>query len=664
MDKIKQKIAKRSLKGRLKMFDFSRISVAVPNVVPGSVKKNKEEIINKIKEAEKAGADFVVFPELALTGYSCGDLFFQSVIQKNVSEAVCELASISEKIKAVIIVGAPIKIGDQLYNCGLVLSAGRVCAIVPKKTLPDYNELSEKRWFSSADDLDTDEIMSEDIGVFPSYRIPVSSNLVLEAREGVKFGVEICEDLYMPISQSAYLSLSGAEIIFNLSASNETVEKRNFRRSAVVNQSASCLCAYAYVSAGSGESTTDLIFSGHGLIAEKGKVLSENGKYIDNNYVMTSDVDLGRIRADRTRIKSFADSAAKCNVKCNTVKLYNGIFDNKQNSDGSLYPLRKLPFVPTDKKDCTDRCLGIFEMQAEALARRMRVAAQKIVIGVSGGLDSTLAILVCVETMRILGKPATDVIGVTMPCFGTTSRTYNNSLALMEKLGVTVKNISIKEACLKHFEDIGHDENIKDVTYENAQARERTQVLMDVANDNNAIVCGTGDLSELVLGWCTYNADHMSMYGVNAGIPKTLIRWMIDTLAQTDMFPGCSQILKDISETPISPELLPPDENGSIAQKTEDSVGPYVLHDFYLYYVLRYGFEPKKILALAKRAFAGDFDEQTLEKWLKVFYKRFFTQQFKRSCLPDGVKIGSIGISPRGDLRMPSDASFADFICD
>lgn len=646
------------------MFDFSRISVAVPNVVPGSVNKNKEEIISKIKEAQKVGADFVVFPELALTGYSCGDLFFQSVLQKNVSESLCELANISEKIKTVIIVGAPVKIKSQLYNCGIVISAGRICAIVPKTTLPDYNELSEKRWFSSADDLDTDEIMSEDIGVFPSYKIPVCAKLVLEAREGVKFGIEICEDLYMPISQSSYLALSGAEIIFNLSASNETVEKRTFRTSAVVNKSASLLCAYAYVSAGCGESTTDLIFSGHGLVAENGKVLMQNKKYIDNDYVMTCDIDLGKIRADRTRIKSFSDSAVKCGVKCNTVKVYNGAFENKQNSDGSLYPVRKLPFVPADKKDCADRCLDIFEMQSAALAKRMSVAAQKIVIGVSGGLDSTLALLVCVNTMRMLGRSAADVIGVTMPCFGTTSRTYNNSLALMEKLGVTVKNISIKDACTKHFQDIGHDENVKDVTYENAQARERTQVLMDVANDNNAIVCGTGDLSELVLGWCTYNADHMSMYGVNAGIPKTLIRWMIDTLAQTDMFPGCLQILKDISDTPISPELLPPDENGSIAQKTEDSVGPYVLHDFYLYYVLRYGFEPKKILTLAKRAFSGDFDDETIEKWLKVFYRRFFTQQFKRSCLPDGVKVGSIGISPRGDLRMPSDASFADFICD
>ncbi len=645
----------------MNMLDFARISLAVPNVTVGSVTKNKADIIEKIKEASGQGADFVLFPELALTGYTCGDLFFQKTLQDNVCAALCEIAELSAKVKTVIIVGAPLKIKGQLYNCGVVLSGGRVCAVVPKTFIPDYNEFSEKRWFSSALTLDTDEIMSDDIGIYPSYPVAVSNRIVLEGREGTKFGVEVCEDMLAPIPPSAHLALSGAEIIFNLSASNETVGKHHFRKDMVSTRSSSELCVYAYASAGCSESTTDLVFSGHSIVCENGSVICENKQYIDNDYIMNCDVDLGKIRADRARIRSFADCAATAD-KCKTVKLYNGIFDSKLNSDGFLYPLKKLPFVPTDKQTRTLRCLEIFDMQAAGLVKRMSVAASKIVIGVSGGLDSTLAILVCAEAMRKMHKPMTDIIGVTMPCFGTTSRTYNNSLALMEQLGVTSMNISIKDACLQHFKDIGHDYDVKDVTFENVQARERTQVLMDVANKNGAIVCGTGDLSELTLGWCTYNADHMSMYDVNAGIPKTLIRWMLESLAEDGRFAGCEKTLLDIADTPISPELLPPDESGEIAQKTEDSVGPYALHDFFLYYTLRYGFTPEKIYILASRAFAEDFDGETVKKWLKVFYRRFFTQQFKRSCLADGVKVGSVGISPRGDLKMPSDASFADYM--
>ena len=647
------------------MFDYVRISLAVPRLCVGSVKKNLEDILSKIEKAYTAGADYIVFPELCLTSYTCADLFFQSSLQNEVEEALEKISQVTEKIDAVVIAGAPIKIDSQLYNCAAVFSGGRLCAVVPKTFLPVYNEFYEKRWFSSASDLRISEINSSDIGLSASYPVPVSNKLVLQGRNGEKFGVEICEDLWTPITPGTHLALAGAEIIFNLSASNETIGKREYRRNMVKQQSASCLCAYAYVSAGSSESTTDLIFSGHSVVCENGSVICENENVIDDDYIMNCDVDLGKIRADRLKYKSFKDSAAQ-DEKVQSVlqkKVYAPVTHPRTDAfAGLLYPVKKLPFVPGDKAKRTERCLSIFEMQVAGLVKRMSVAAQNVVVGVSGGLDSTLALLVCVQAMKKLRRPVTNVIGITMPCFGTTSRTYNNSVSLMKTLGVTFKEINIKEACLAHFADIGHDSSVKDITYENVQARERTQVLMDVANANNAIVCGTGDLSELALGWCTYNADHMSMYGVNAGIPKTLIRWMIESLAEADIFKGCSEILLDVADTPISPELLPPDENGKIAQKTEESVGPYTLHDFFLYYVLRYGFSPEKIYFLASRAFAGDFDRQTIKKWLKNFYKRFFTQQFKRSCLPDGVKIGSVCLSPRGDWRMPSDASAADWL--
>ena len=647
------------------MFDFCRITLAVPPVTVGSVEKNKAEILTAIREAQNAGADYVAFPELALTGYTCADLFFQQSMQERVKEALNEIAALSEKADTVILVGAPLMLLGQLYNCAVIFSGGRLCGIVPKTFLPNYNEFYEKRWFSSARDLSIDSVCSADVGVFPSYPVPVSAHLVFEGIHSEKFAVEICEDLWTPIPPSTYAALSGAEILFNLSASNETIGKREYRRSMVKAQSASCLCAYAYVSAGSGESTTDLIFSGHSMVCENGTLLAENKNLIDSSYSMNCDVDLGKIRADRAKIKSFADSASACAEVKNAVyaKVYAPVkHEARGEQAGFYYPVKKLPFVPSDKARRTERCLNIFEMQVAGLAKRLSVASENVVVGVSGGLDSTLALLVCVQAMKKLHRPVTNVIGVTMPCFGTTSRTYNNSLALMNALGVTVKEIGIKDACLQHFKDIGHDYAVKDITFENVQARERTQVLMDVANANRAIVCGTGDLSELALGWCTYNADHMSMYGVNASIPKTLIRWMIESLAEGKVFDGCAEILMDVADTPISPELLPPDENGKIAQKTEDTVGPYALHDFFLYYVLRYGFSPEKIRFLALRAFADDFDESVIDKWLTVFYRRFFTQQFKRSCLPDGVKVGSVCLSPRGDWRMPSDASFADWL--
>ena len=646
------------------MYDFVRLSLAVPHPAVGSVKKNTADILDKITGADKAGADYVVFPELAITGYTCADLFFQQSLLDDARAALGDIAALTETTDVTVVVGAPVEIDGQLYNCAAVLSGGRICGIVPKTFLPNYGEFYEKRWFSSGHLVRRDTMDSLLLGQSTSYPVPIGS-LVFTGRGGETFGVEICEDLWTPASPGTRLALAGAQLIFNLSASNALIGKRSYCRELVRSQSARALCAYAYVSAGSGESTTDLIFSGHSLVCENGSLLCENDRLIDDDYVLNCDVDLGKIRADRRRIKSFADSAGAegATDTPGRVSVYAPLSHRAPRDDeGALYPVRKLPFVPSDKEKRTERCLEIFEMQAAALAGRLSVAAEKVVIGVSGGLDSTLALLVCVQAMKKLRRPVTGVIGITMPCFGTTSRTYNNSLALMKALGVTVREINIKEACLQHFKDIGHDAAVKDVTFENVQARERTQVLMDVANRENALVCGTGDLSELALGWCTYNADHMSMYGVNAGIPKTLIRWMIESLAAGDVFPGCADVLTDVADTPISPELLPPDENGKIAQKTEDTVGPYALHDFFLYYMLRYGFTPEKIYRLAQRAFCEDFDAETIKKWLKIFYRRFFTQQFKRSCLPDGVKVGSVGLSPRGDWRMPSDASFSDWL--
>ena len=647
------------------MFDYVRLAQAVPHVKVGAVRENTARILEKIEEADGNGAAYVIFPELAVTGYTCADLFFSDSLLCETLDALKTIAAATEKRDITVLVGVPVRIDSVLYNCAAILSGGRICGLVPKTFLPNYNEFYEKRWFASARDLKRDTLDSLELGQSTSYPVPVSNRLVFTGRGGETFGVEICEDLWTPLSPGTHLALSGAEMLFNLSASNETIGKRAYRREIVKTQSASALCVYAYVSAGSGESTTDLIFSGHSVVAENGSILCENDALIDDDYLLCTDVDLGKIRADRRKLRSFSDCASADAETGNVrrIKLYAPLTNRQTRDDaGALYPLRKLPFVPQTKAKRTERCLDIFEMQVAGLVGRLSVAAQKVVVGVSGGLDSTLALLVCVQAMKKLHRPVTNVIGVTMPCFGTTSRTYNNSVALMKALGVTFREINIKDACLQHFKDIGHDEAVRDITYENVQARERTQVLMDVANGDNALVCGTGDLSELALGWCTYNADHMSMYGVNASIPKTLIRWMIESLAEGEVFPGCAKILMDVADTPISPELLPPDANGKIAQKTEDTVGPYALHDFFLYYVLRFGFTPEKIYFLACRAFCEDFDADTIKKWLKTFYRRFFTQQFKRSCLPDGVKVGSVCLSPRGDWRMPSDACAADWL--
>ena len=642
------------------MLDYIRITAAVPDVQVADIDYNTQEISTKITTAEAFGSDVVVFPELAITGYTCGDLFLQKTLFTKTIEALSSIVMASRRYKPIIIVGAPLKLDGQNYNCACVIYKGKLLGIVPKTFIPDYNEFSEKRWFSSAASLGISSIRVSELEMYyeSDYEIPIGTDLVFSVNNEVRFGIEIGEDLWSPLPPSTFHALKGAEIIINISASNEIVARRNSRKQLIKQQSAALHGAYIYSSAGVGESTTDLVFSGYACIAENGRVLKECKKLINSNYSLTSDIDYGKLAHDRIRNKTFKGSA-DLYAKDRSVRRISINSDKLLKSDGFFTTISKSPFIPSDKEERDENCKAIFTMQVEGLKKRMKVTKAKPVIGVSGGLDSTLALLVCVQAAKEIGIPATDVIGITMPCFGTTGRTYNNALALMDSLGITVKEINIKEACTVHAKDIGHDLNNHNVTYENIQARERAQVLMDYACSVNGFVVGTGDLSELVLGWCTYNADHMSMYGVNSGVPKTLIKWLLTSLCETKLFSDSAEILKDIINTPISPELLPPDETGEIAQKTEDLVGPYSLHDFFIYYVLRYGFSPTKIYHLACKAFSGDYDGEFILKWLKTFYRRFFTQQFKRSCQPDGVKIGSVGISPRGDLRMPSDASSA-----
>ncbi len=631
------------------MLDFIRIACAVPAVRVGDTAKNAEDICAYIEKADGERADIVLFPELALTGYSCQDLFFQDTLWTGVQQGIRKIADCTKDHPGVTaVVGLPVRTGMRLYNCAAVISRGKIHALVPKTYIPNYNEFYEKRWFSSGAEVTEDmaELLGEPVPVLPRAVFRVGGTLL---------GVEICEDMWTPLPPSTFLALNGAEVILNLSASNETIGKRAYRRGLVQHQSAALNCVYAYCSAGSTESTQDLIFSGQSLIGEDGRLLAETEEPIASDYMLVCDCDPGRIRADRMKNKGFKDAAQQnpghpaVLVDTNAPEL---------RGDGTRYPLAKLPFVPTGKQNRVQRCMEIFHMQVAGLKQRLSIlGSAKAVVGISGGLDSTLALLVSVEAMRRLGRPASDVCGVTMPCFGTSDRTYNNSWELMRTLGISCKEINIKDAVNLHFSDIGHDPSIHNGTYENSQARERTQILMDYASVVGGIVVGTGDLSELALGWCTYNGDHMSMYGVNASIPKTLIRWMIDAISEMPAFAPSRAVLQDILDTPISPELLPPDAEGKIAQHTEDLVGPYALHDFFLYYVLRFGFRPTKIYTLACRAFAGDFEPEVIKKWLKTFYRRFFTQQFKRSCLPDGVKVGSVTLSPRGDWRMPSDAS-------
>ena len=623
------------------MLDFIRIACAVPKVKVGDVIKNTEDICAFIEKADAQNADLLVLPELALTGYTCGDLFFQDALYRSVGTGLAQIARCTaEYSDLTVVVGLPVRLGGKLYNCAAVISDGQVDGIVAKTHIPG----GEKRWFSSGRELEGEAISPEELGLpEESGLIPIGTGELFRVGDAV-LGIEICEDLMSPIPASSQQALEGAEVIVNLSASPEIAGKANYRRDLVTHQSRACNCVYAYVSAGYTESTTDQVYCGQSIVAENGTVLAENEKQIDTDYLLVTDCDLGRIRADRLRNQyfSYAFGGASA-VSCR--------------SDGSLYPLQKLPFIPSVKAEREQRCNEIFNIQVTGLKQRLQTIGANAVIGISGGLDSTLALLVAVEAMRQLGRPMTDVYGVTMPCFGTSDRTYQNAWELMKTLGITAKEINIKSAVSQHFADIGHDPSVHNATFENAQARERTQILMDYASVVGGIVVGTGDLSELALGWCTYNGDHMSMYGVNASVPKTLIRWIIETVAQRPEFVASRAVLADVLDTPISPELLPPDAEGKISQQTEDLVGPYALHDFYLYYFLRFGFCPEKIYTLACRAFRDDFDSATVKKWLVTFCRRFFTQQFKRNCVPDGAAVGSVGLSPRTSWSMPSDAA-------
>lgn len=644
------------------MLDYMRVACAVPPVRVGDVAQNTEDICAYIRRAEAQACDLVVFPEMALTGYTCADLFFQEALLNAVKGGLRKIADCSAEHPAMVIaVGTPAVIDGQMYNCAAVFSGGMLRGLVPKTFIPNYNEFYERRWFSSSEELKSREISARELGLSGDYQIPTGRDLLFRLG-GDLLGLEICEDLWTPLPPSTLLALNGAVVVANLSASNETISKRTYRRDLVKHQSAACTCAYVYCSAGSTESTQDLIFSGHSLVAENGTLLTECRDPMATDYLLVQDVDLGKLRADRWRNKSFQDAARVYCLDRNIRTVDCGVDGTRGN--GERYLVEKLPFVPSGKANRQERCMEIFRMQVGGLKQRLAHTGMKAVIGVSGGLDSTLALLVSAEAMRQLNRPMSDVCAVTMPCYGTSDRTYRNSLELMEALDVCRKEIPIAEAVDIHFRDIGHDKTVLNGTYENSQARERTQVLMDYASVVGGIVVGTGDLSELALGWCTYNGDHMSMYGVNASIPKTLVRWMIEAISQMPAFAAAKAVLLDILDTPISPELLPPDAQGKISQQTEDIIGPYALHDFFLYYMLRYGFSPGKIYALACRAFRQDFTPELIRKWLKIFYRRFFSQQFKRSCMPDGVKVGSVCLSPRGDWRMPSDASGAIWLAE
>ena len=632
-------------------YGFIKVAAAIPAVKVADVDYNVQQLESLIAQAEGRGIEVIVFPELSLTGYSCQDLFREQLLLDRVEEAVMIMLDFTRKLDVISIIGLPVLVNGLLYNCAAVIQGGQLLGIVPKTYLPNYGEFYEKRWFASAQVLNPTEIY------FAGSPVTVSSEPQLfTTSDGVKFGIEICEDVWAPTPPSNHLALAGADIIFNLSASDELIGKHQYLRSLLANQSARMIAGYVYASCGFGESTQDVVYGGNAIIFENGHLLSEGERFSFQPQIIAQQIDVERLRVERRQNTTFINAqrgATARHIQCKPVQPRD--FELTRDVDPH-------PFIPKDA-DMQRSCEEILNIQVAGLAKRLyHIGAEKAVIGISGGLDSTLALLVTVKTFDKLGLDRRGIVGITMPGFGTTDRTYQNALTLMNTLGVTIREISIAKAVTQHFEDIGHNPRQHDITYENSQARERTQILMDVANQLNAIVIGTGDLSELALGWATYNGDHMSMYGVNAGVPKTLIRYLVSYVAGE----MATDVLLDIVDTPISPELIPADENGLIRQKTEDLVGPYELHDFFIYYFLRYGFSPRKIYLLAQRAFCtpspvegrdAAYDEQTIKKWLQIFCRRFFTQQFKRSCLPDGPKVGSVSLSPRGDWRMPSDAS-------
>lgn len=628
-------------------FGFVKVAAGIPLVRVGDPAHNAAQLEALIREAAAQGAQVVAFPELSVTGYTCGDLFLKPFLAQAAERVLGALLRRTESLDVVFLVGLPVVAGNVLLNAAAVCFRGEILGVIPKTYLPNYKEFYEQRWFASSLEWGGGEVE------LCGQPVPAGTDLLFEAA-GMKFGVELCEDLWAVVPPSSRAVLQGADVIFNLSASNALAGKHAYVRELVAQQSARGLCGYVYASCGFGESTTDVVFGGNALIYENGTPLAFSERFSMQAQLITGEIDVERLRAERLTNSTFRQDAA-----FEAAEPYEVI-------ESGLAPLpvthltrsiAPLPFVPKGSR-LDENCQEIFNIQTTGLATRLLHAhAKTAVIGVSGGLDSTLALLVCAKTFDKLGLSRKGIIGVTMPGFGTTDRTYQNAQVMMKSLGITWREVDIKKACRQHFADIGHDEKVKDVTYENVQARERTQILMDMANQTGGIVIGTGDLSELALGWATYNGDHMSMYGVNAGVPKTLVRSLVLWAARHETNKKTKAVLEDIADTPISPELLPADKHGKIAQKTEDLVGPYELHDFFLFYFLRYGFGPGKIYFLAKQAFEKKFSAAVIKKWLKVFFRRFFAQQFKRSCLPDGPKVGAVALSPRGDWRMPSDAS-------
>ena len=627
-------------------YGFVKVAAAVPLVQVADCFYNIEKIEGLMRQASEKGVQIIAFPELSVTGYTCLDLFAQQTLLNGAEAALLQLVSNTADLDILTIVGVPLRTENRLINAAVVFQKGAIRGVVSKTYLPNYKEFQEQRWFTSATELRESTIS---IG---KEEYPMGSHLLFRSGR-LTAGIEICEDLWVPVPPSSLLTMEGANIIFNLSASNELIGKHAYLRSLICQQSARCMAGYVYASSGFGESSTDLVFAGNGIIAENGNLLAESPRFTMEEQLVISEIDIETLQNDRQVNTSFMYGTSglpkeKAQVVDFQVRIPDGFSLTR--------PVDPHPFTPSGEA-LKERCEEIFHIQVAGLAKRLVHAhAQTAVVGISGGLDSTLALLVTVMTFDALKMPRGQIIGITMPGFGTTDRTYTNACDLIRSLGVTLKEIPIKEACLQHFRDIDHDPSVHDVTYENSQARERTQLLMDIANQKNGLVIGTGDLSELALGWATYNCDHMSMYGVNGSIPKTLVKYLVEWVANHKVDDASRLTLLDIVDTPISPELIPADENGNIKQKTEDLVGPYELHDFFLYHFLRFGSYPSKIYFLAQKAFAGIYDNATVKKWLYTFFRRFFQQQFKRSCLPDGPKVGSVSLSPRGDWRMPSDA--------
>ena len=623
-------------------YGFIRIATAIPELRVADCAFNKAKIADLVQQADEESVQVVCFPELCITGYTCADLFFQEKLLADALTALNDLALYTLAVSPAVIVGLPVRMGGNLFNAAAVLQRGRILGVVPKVNLPNGNEFYEKRWFTSGASCCGKEV------ALAGHVAPFGRDLLFSDGE-LTFGVEICEDLWAAIPPSSHQALSGAEVIFNLSASNELVGKHRYRRQLIEQQSARCYAGYAYASSGAGESSTDVVFTGNGIIAESGKIIASAERFSFAPQLTVAEIDVERLRADRTRNTNFEPEKSGAAYRTiPTEKARVAPFALKRTID-------RYPFVPPPAAR-DESCREIFSIQVGGLSKRWRhTQVRSLVLGVSGGLDSTLALLVCVKACDKLGFDRRQIIGITMPGFGTTTRTYTNAISLMKALGVTQYDIPIREAALQHFKDIAHSAEVKDTTYENTQARERTQILMDMANKHNGLVVGTGDLSELALGWATYGGDHISMYAVNSGVPKTLVRYMVVWAAQ-QLDEASAATLKDVLDTPVSPELLPASPEGTIAQKTEDIIGPYELHDFFLYYFVRFGFSPEKITFLATHAFKNTYTGDEISAWLKVFLHRFFTQQFKRSCMPDGPKVGSINLSPRGDWRMPSDA--------